>query len=83
MADPWERIPPGTAPGGLVFRLTAAGRRFAEHPITDPDTIAEIAAGDGALARYLVDVYGEARNYVYDGDTGECVLTVIVGGDDD
>jgi len=79
--DPWERIPPGMAPGGLVFRLTAAGRIFAEHPVAELEGIDKLAEADGDLANYLVELYGQAVNYVYDGDTGECVQTVIVGGE--
>ena len=74
----------GMAPGGLVFRLTAAGRIFAEHPIAEDHGlkgIDQLAIADAELANYLVERFGEARNFIYDGDSGECVHTVIVGGD--
>jgi hypothetical protein len=75
----WERIDPGQAPGGLVFRLTADGRVWREYGITpDTDThTPEQAEADALQAIELADRYGESRLYIYDGDTGECVSTAI------
>lgn len=52
----WDRIDPGSAPGGLVFRLTAAGRVWAEHLIPADGGPEPEAAGeaDRALAAELV-----------------------------
>jgi hypothetical protein len=81
MASPeWERIDPGRAPGGLVFRLTAGGRVWREYGITAEDHEAEVereAEADGLYAVELAERFGESRLFVYDGDTGECVTTAV------
>jgi hypothetical protein len=71
---------PGQAPGGFVFRLTAGGRVWREHGLTPADDGAEIerAQADALAALELAARFGEARVFVYDGDTGECVNTVVV-----
>lgn len=79
MAEDWSRIPPGSAPGGLVFRVTAAGHIWRDRPITAPGPELEAwAEADAQLAIDLAEQYGEARQFIYDGDSGECVSTVIV-----
>jgi hypothetical protein len=80
MAERWERIDPGRAPGGLVFRLTAGGRVWVEYGITAEDHGAEVerdAERDALQAVELAERFGESRLFVYDGDTGECVSTAV------
>jgi hypothetical protein len=79
-ADPWERIEPDREPGGLVFRLTAGGRVFVEYgigPGSDPDATERDAERDALEAVELAARFGESRLFVYDGDTGECVTTLV------
>lgn len=76
----WSHIDPGVAPGGMVFRLTAGGEVWEEHAAT-PGSRALLdawARADGIEAAELAKQYGEARLFVYDGDTGACVLTMVV-----
>jgi len=73
-------IAPNTAPGGLVFRISAGGLVHMERslaPGAPPDLLAAEAAADGAYALRLADRYGEARLHIYDGDTGECISTLV------
>jgi hypothetical protein len=85
MASPrWYRIDPGRAPGGLVFRLTAGGRVWSEHgttPGSATDT-PEQAEADALQALELAERFGESRLFVYDGDTGECVTTMVTQPED-
>jgi hypothetical protein len=71
---------PGRVPGGWWFRVTAGGRVWDEHGLGSADDGAEVdrAVADAGRALELAERYGEARVYVYDGDTGECVHTIVV-----
>jgi hypothetical protein len=70
-----ERVAPGLAPRGIFVRICAGDRLLAAH---------SLLAGDDALAAALRDAEivnasaaEEVRSYFYDGDTGECLCTII------
>lgn len=78
--DRWERIPAGQAPGGLWFRITAGGRIWREYGIPEADDLLTLntkAVADAELSVALAGRFGESRLFVYDGDSGECVQTVV------
>ncbi len=78
-------VAPGLNPGGLWVRLCtdptdgAPGELLTEHALTgesmalaDPSAF-DTDQSDAALARGRT-----VRNFIYDGDTGECIVTVMV-----
>lgn len=69
-----ERIAPGRAPGGVWIRVCTLERLLSEYAATDPETIAASAALDGSLA---LEQNETVWVYFYDGDTGECMRTLI------
>lgn len=74
-------IAPGSAPGGLVFRVTAHdGTVLSEEAITDADVdLTEIiAARQGTIAGEHVDRVGRPTFlYIFDGDSGRCVGALV------
>jgi hypothetical protein len=80
MAGQPRSIAPDTAPGGLVFVVSAGGYVWSERrwsaadataPTAGPGGLEVAAAADGELCRTVADRFGEACLTVYDGDTGE------------
>jgi hypothetical protein len=72
-------IPPNTSPGGFYVRIvTASGHLLDEHPI-GPDDAGPLGLRDADIFdRWLAEHPGDtAYVYIYDGDTGTCVKTVV------
>lgn len=78
-------IPPGSAPGGFVFRVTThGGSVLSEEAITeqDGDLAESVAARQGLIAKAHVDRTGwPAVLYVFDGDSGQCVEMLVSSAD--
>jgi hypothetical protein len=72
----WESIAPGRNPGGLWVRITGGATVMSEHCLVVDD-----AEKDQGIASLVAAAVGESRVYIYDGDTGVCVNTIIVTGD--
>lgn len=76
-----DEVLPGLNPGGLWVRICAGDELIAEHPLGQAGIPAEFTAldgqRDGLLACKAADRFGESRTYVYDGNSGACVATVI------
>lgn len=70
-------IEPGRNPGGLWMRTCAGNELIAEHGLAMTDAIPELAEDDAAVASEAAATHGEARTYVYDGDSGACIITLI------
>jgi hypothetical protein len=71
-------VAPDSAPGGLVFVVTAGGyvwleRRVPLEAAPPPGKVERDAIGDRKLCDYLAGKFGEATLTTYDGDTGEAV----------
>lgn len=75
-----ERVPAGTSPGALWVRICAGDELVDQHPLDDAALTEALALNDVDVAMAAADRHGEARVYIYDGDSGECVKTIIVGG---
>jgi hypothetical protein len=77
----WATVRPGLNPGALWVRVTAGGRILTEHGLDafNVDAAPEFDAGYSGAA--LEAGAPESRVFVYDGDTGECLATLIVGGE--
>lgn len=69
-------VAPGLNPGGLWMRTCAGEELIAEHAV-DGQAVAELAEDDARAAREAATSHGEARTYLYDGDTGVCIATII------
>lgn len=66
---------PNLAPGALWVRLCTRHRLITEHALDAmPDKVGEIDAG---LANREATRGGIVWLYIYDGDTGECVCTLV------
>ena len=79
-----ERIGSGVAPGGLVFRVSSFdGSVLAEERVTvaNAGRVEEIAGRHGDLAAAHARPGRPTFTHIYDGDSGECVKTVVVGGE--
>lgn len=68
-------VPAGLAPGRLWVRVCTADELLTEHGLEWGDLEGEL---DGRLARDHADRGERVWCYVYDGDSGECVATLIV-----
>ena len=80
-----ERLPRGINPGGLYVRsCTSTDEVLVDHPMHDPAASGAEGDSDGTAVRSWLDGHPEGRvyTYIYDGDTGECVKTIIVRGDE-
>ncbi len=81
----YRSCPPGAAPGGILARVVAYdGTLLVEQEMTpstirsweDVDALADIA---GDATNEAVDrTRRPARLFAYDGDTGECMASVVV-----
>lgn len=70
-----ERIAPGRAPGGIVVRICTLEHLLVERALLAELPTAAAAEADAAIA---AAAFGEeVRAYFYDGDSGECMLTVV------
>lgn len=70
-----ERIPPGRVPGALWRRITTTDRLLRDGPLTDVSWVA--AEGDRLLTEAWAAEHEETVwIHIYDGDTGECTLTI-------
>jgi hypothetical protein len=83
MAIAWRGVAPDSAPGGLVFVVSAGGyvwleRRVPLEAAPAPGTVERAALGDRKLCDYLAGKFGEATLTTYDGDTGEAVARYTV-----
>jgi hypothetical protein len=83
MATPPRAIAPDSAPGGLVFVITAGGyvwreRRFPLEAGAAAGVVEAGAGADAELCGDLAERFGEACQTVYDGDTGEAVARYTV-----
>lgn len=74
MTGPSRSIDPGRAPGLLVTRAHDRAGRLVEEQVLDLANVQEIAErqGDAAAAGVVAAVY------IYDGDTGRCLGTLMV-----
>jgi hypothetical protein len=78
-AHTWDHIAPRRAPGGLWARVTAGRRILDEHALEDPGSVEAQAVLDATLSSTAIDAGAdEVRVFFYDGDTGECVGTLVV-----
>jgi hypothetical protein len=73
-----ERVRPGLSPGGLYVRLCTRGEVLAERALQSDDPIYDAAEADGELAHRAAAAGETAWLFVYDGDSGECTMTVVV-----
>lgn len=71
-------IQPGLNPGGLWVELCTDDEVLAAHPLGNVpfDDLAAYADSDADLAIAHADQ--AVWNRIYDGDSGECVMTVAV-----
>lgn len=79
-ALPAPPIPPGSAPGGLLFRLVDHdGTVLSNEPVPrDQAHLAEmIGAGHGRTVRDHVAPGRSVRLNVFDGDSGACVYSIL------
>lgn len=75
------QIKPGMAPGGLVFRVTRAdGVVLSEEGVAVlyRGVVEAVADRQGELAAAHARPGAPSYVHVYDGDSGECVQTVVV-----
>jgi hypothetical protein len=71
-------VGPGLAPGGLWLRLCTEDRIVFERAILETDPAAAFAAADAELTSEQVRPGERAWLYFYDGDSGECMGTLIM-----
>jgi len=75
-----ERIAPGRAPGGILVRICTIDRLLLERALTEPELAASAGSFDAdATIAAIGGGAEEVRAYFYDGDSGECLLTVVAG----
>ncbi|MEN3329066.1 MAG: hypothetical protein V7638_3873 [Acidobacteriota bacterium] len=72
-----ERIAPNKQPGGLWFRQCTLRRLLSEHGASIPSFVSAIAEMQGDEARAALADGETVWLYIYDGDTGDCVKTLI------
>ncbi len=73
-----EKIEPNKNPGGVWARLCASDRVIHEAALNDVSGGAAAGAGFADLARQGAGHDETVWLYMYDGDTGECLNTIIV-----
>jgi hypothetical protein len=77
------RIAPESAPGALYVRIaTESGKLLDEHALSHENARVSGVANNDQTEAWLAE-HPEDRVfvYVYDGDSGECVQTIICTGD--
>lgn len=77
------RIATGKAPGALFVRIvTDSGHLLREYPLwpRTADELARITASDIAVTDDWLTAWPDdcVRCYVYDGDSGECLHTIVI-----
>lgn len=90
ITDGSQRIDPGQAPDGLVFRITRGDDRvvvcFEPVPnmdVLDDDDMRRMTERHQRIAYDTVETGGAAIMEIFDGDTGECTGAVVVLSVDD
>lgn len=76
------RVAPGLAPGSLYSRIvTDTDQVLTDHALAE-FCVLQQAAADSDRAWAWLDEHptGRVYLYIYDGDDGECVRTVIMDG---
>lgn len=68
-------VDPGINPGGLWVRICAGDELVTEHPLGCASD--EAGAQDALLALDAAKRHGEARTFLYDGDSGVCFGTLV------
>lgn len=73
----------GLNPGALWVRICAGDELVAEHALGDYrsgslDDVEPLGKADVDTAHEAAERHGEARVFIYDGDSGECATTIIV-----
>ena len=80
-----ERIPPDSMPNGVVIRICSSDELIVEEKLNAGHVVTNLTERIAAQHFDQVQPYlkrGETvRTYFYDGDTGECMGTIIVNGD--
>lgn len=72
-----RQIEPASCPGGVVIRICAADKCLVERKLApDQDVLADFDE-DSALAIAALKNNEDVFLYFYDGDSGECMGTVI------
>lgn len=75
-----SRIAAGSAPGGFYSRVaTVSGHLLDAHPVTT-ENAGRSGLDDDALADAWLEEHpdDEVHVYIYDGDSGDCVSTIVV-----
>jgi len=72
-----ERVRPGIAPGGVWVRICTRDALLDEYAIPSIESAGQQAASDAARALPYLKLGETIRNYFYDGDSGECLCTLI------
>lgn len=74
-----ESVPAELNPGGLWIRLcTDSGELLAEHPLATDSPPERLALRDADKALDRVGRGEVVRNFIYDGDSGQCVGTFVL-----
>lgn len=77
-----REVDAGLNPGALWVRICAGDELVAEHALGDPasgfEGIEDVGELDVEAAEKAAAEHGEARAFIYDGDSGACVTTIIV-----
>lgn len=78
-----REVDAGLNPGALWVRICAGDELVAEHPLGDSaagtfEGIEDVGEADVEAAEKAAAEHGEARAFIYDGDSGVCVTTIIV-----
>jgi hypothetical protein len=72
------RVPARLNPGGLWVRQCSEYRLIAEHPLGFGELTSEQSGEiDRARADELAEIGLVAFTYIYDGDSGECLATLV------
>jgi hypothetical protein len=70
-----ERVEPGKVPGGIWVRVCTRNRLLTEYGLTNPETAD--ASGEADAELILANDERPVWTYFYDGDSGECLRTII------
>lgn len=76
-----RRIEPGTAPGNLYVRVcTLSGSLLTQYALDDVAQAENTGTSDLTMTDTWLDVHPDdvVYLYIYDGDTGDCVKTIVV-----
>jgi hypothetical protein len=79
-----REVDAGLNPGALWVRICAGDELVDEHPLGNSaserpfEGIEDVGEADVEAAEKAALEHGEARAFIYDGDSGACVTTIIV-----